>query len=395
MFTWQTKKSMLKALLTHNSPFYIQFYVSKFCHLNCRMCNIVNANEDLKPFDNEKIELIAKNLVKIGAGVVLLTGGEPFLRQDIDEIVRIFKHYKLDVRLQTAGLVKAWSKIKKCVDNGARDINVSFDTLDEELADYINGVKGSWQDALKTIAFISRTFPSKDSICALGCVLSPYNINEIIPILEFATEIGWWLSLVPAHIEHRDLSQKIFNFRGVEKSFLFEEKDYQKVKNLINILKSLKKQEYKLFDSDDYLDSIYFFIVNKKPSWRKKNICDTPNLYFAVLPDGSFAPCCDFRLHEKIYVYDKDFPQIYMSKDFRKKVKEIAAKCNGCNFGSFPEMTLSTRSLNTIKERIFLQIKAKKGGIRQLKEDEIFEIVRRIKSKYPNIYSKSRLKNFF
>ena len=35
----------------------------------------------------EQIERIADNLVKIGAGVILLTGGEPFMRPDIADIV--------------------------------------------------------------------------------------------------------------------------------------------------------------------------------------------------------------------------------------------------------------------------------------------------------------------
>lgn len=394
MFTWQTKKTMLKAILTHNAPFYIQFYVSKFCHLNCRMCNIVEANEDVKPFDTEKIEAIAKNIVKIGGGVILLTGGEPFLRKDIDEIVRVFKRYNLDVRLQTAGLIKAWSKIEKCVEYGARDINVSLDSLDENLSDFINGVKGSWNDAIKTIAFISKTFPAKDSICALGCVLSPYNIDEILVILEFATRIGWWISLVPAHIHNENRNYKTLNFRGFDETFLFKESDFIKIKKLINELKIRKKKGYKLFDSDDYLDSIYTFVINKTPNWRKNNICDTPNLYFAILPDGRFAPCCDFRLKKDVYVYDKDFPKIYKSKEFVKEVKEIAKYCSGCNFGSFPEMTLSVRSFSTMKERIKLQFRAKAEGLIPLTEGELFDIIKSIKDKYKEIYSENRLKRF-
>jgi len=90
---------MVKAVLTHDSPFYVQFYISKYCHQKCKMCNIVEANADLKPFGGEKIEAIADNLKKIGVGVVLLTGGEPFMRPDIDKIVKIFKERGLDVRM--------------------------------------------------------------------------------------------------------------------------------------------------------------------------------------------------------------------------------------------------------------------------------------------------------
>lgn len=386
MFSLQTKMSMAKAILTKNSPFYIQFYISKFCHQKCKMCNIVEANADLQPFPGDKIEKIAQNLKKIGAGVVLLTGGEPFTRMDIDEIVRIFKKYGLDVRMQTAGLIARKDKIAKVVENGARDINVSIDSLDEELSDYINGLPGSWRNAMKCISFISNIFPTKDSICALGCVLSPYNIDEIEPVLDFATRIGWWLSLVPVHITE---VENPLNFRGYDEYFKFKPEDYPKVKNLLERLKNKKKAGFNLFDSNDYLDSIYSFVSTGHPSWRKNNVCDAGRLYFAILPDASFAPCCDHRFGEKIYVYDDNFPAIYKSLQFQNKVAAIAKKCPGCNFGSYPEMTLSARSFSTIKERLLLQFKAKKKSIKPITETEIFELIDKIKKEYP-IYSQDR-----
>jgi MoaA/NifB/PqqE/SkfB family radical SAM enzyme len=290
------------------------------------------------------------------------------------------------VRMQTAGLYSKKELIKQCVINGARDINVSIDSLNEKLSDYINGLDGSWANALKTISFISQTFPHKDSICALGCVLSRYNIDEIEAVLDFATRIGWWLSLVPVHITNIN---NPMNFRGYDDYFSLNITDSTKIKELIDRLKKKKRKGYKLFDSDDYLDSIYSFITSGKPSWRKNNICDTPNLYFAILPDGSFAPCCDYRLDEKIYLYDKKFPEIYRSKVFKKKVKGIANKCPGCNFGSFPEMTLSVRSFSTIKERILLQMKAQNDTIKPFTDNELYSIINEIKTKY-NVYDKNK-----
>lgn len=391
MFTLQTKKSMMKALLTKNAPFYIQFYVSKHCHLKCKMCNIVEANSDVKPFDSNKIEKIADNLVSIGAGVVLLTGGEPFIRHDIDRIVNVFKQKKLDVRLQTAGLVKKKGNIAKCVEHGARDINISIDSLDENLSDYINGVNGSWKQAMDMIAYVSRTFPLNNSVCALGCVLSHYNIDEIEALLEFATQIGWWLSLVPVHITRED---EPLHFRGYDEYFCLQPDDIQKAKNLVARLKKKKRNGYTLFDSDDYLDSIIEFISNGRPSWRHKGVCDSPHLYFAILPDGRFAPCCDHRFSEDIYVYDDDFPSIYRSQCFRQKVRdEITLKCPGCNFGSYPEMTLTVRSFNTLKERILLQLKAKTINKKVFNFRELMQIANKIRKKH-DVYNKQRIFNY-
>ena len=171
------------------------------------------------------------------------------------------------------------------------------------------------------------------------------------------------------------------------------ESKFFQLKALIERLKKKKRAGFNLFDSDDYLDSIYHFITTGHPNWRHKGVCDTPNLYFVILPDGRFAPCCDYRFDEDIYVYDEDFPEIYKSKGFRKKIKAIAKKCPGCNFGSFPEMTLSARSFSTIKERILLQSKAKKAGLRPLQEKAVLEIIANIKGKY-EIYHKKNYSKF-
>ena len=156
---------------------------------------------------------------------------------------------------------------------------------------------------------------------------------------------------------------------------------------MLDRLKRKKREGLSLFDSDDYLESIYHFITTGHPSWRYKNVCDSPNLYFAVLPDASFAPCCDHRFSEKIYVYDDDFPKIYKSKEFRRKVRAITKKCPGCNFGSYPEMTLSARSAGTIWERVRLQLKTRKSSIKPLEEDKLFRVLDEVKSDY-EIYQK-------
>ena len=379
MFSLQTKIAMAKALFTKRSPFYIQFYVSKNCHLNCRMCNIVESMDELTEMDPGHIDAMAKNLVTIGAGVVLLTGGEPFLQKNIAEIVRVFKRHKMDIRMQTAGLYAKRETINECFNHGAKDINISLDSLDEDLSDAINGRKGSWRQAIKTISHISRTLDPEGSICALGCVLSPFNLTHVESVLEFATAIGWWVSLVPIHITEEDAP---LCFRGYDKQFRFTPDQMDEVDALLERLKKKKRQGMMLFDSDDYLSSISHFIRHGRPNWRHKDVCDTPDLYFAIMPDGQFAPCCDHRLKNPVYVYDPDFPKIYKSKEFRDEVREIARSCPGCNFGSFPEMTLSARSFSTIRERLLTQFKAGRKLRTPFTEDELFSLIETIKARH-------------
>src|SRR2546425_5797593 len=143
---------MLVGLLTKNRPFYVQYYILSRCNLNCRQCNIVEGNSDLKEADLPTIKKIAPNLKKIGAGVVLLTGGEPFLRPDLPEIVRILIDQGLNPRLQTAGFATTRAQFEACARAGAKDINISLDSLVPEKQEYINGsIPRSWHRAVEAI----------------------------------------------------------------------------------------------------------------------------------------------------------------------------------------------------------------------------------------------------
>lgn len=379
MFSFRTNYNIVKGAITKQSPFYIQFFITNRCFLNCKMCNIVHANHELDLVDLEHIEKIAKNLRDIGAGIVLLTGGEPFLREDIVDIVKIFRKYGLTPRLQTAGLISKFDHMRECCELGAKDINISLDTLDEELGDYINGVKGSWRRAIQTIGRVSREFPAHDSVCAFGCVLSPYNIDYVDEVLDFANAIGWSLSLVPAHI---NLNEDKFHFRGYDNKFIFDEIDYPKVEKFIQHMHERKRAGDNIFDSKEYLDSIVTFIETNHPSWRHNDVCDSPNLYFAIRPDGSFAPCCDQDLNRKIYVYDDDFARIYKTSEFKNEVKKVTARCTGCNFGSYPEMTLTSRHIGTFFERVKLELRGGKLNHKAYSDEELFEIIDKIRRKH-------------
>ena len=84
---------LARCLITRNAPVYVQFYITARCNMACDQCNIIYANADVPEVNTEQIRMIARNLKRIGVCIVLLIGGEPFVRADLPEIVRIFlKH---------------------------------------------------------------------------------------------------------------------------------------------------------------------------------------------------------------------------------------------------------------------------------------------------------------
>lgn len=283
---------------------------------------------------------------------MLLTGGEPFLRKDLPEIVRAFVRNGVHVRMQTNGYASE-EALQRCVESGGRDISISLDSLDSGRQDDINGgFPGSWRRALETISMVTHRVPARESFAALGCVLSPDNIEDVEDVVRFGTEIGWYTSLVPVHVTDQ---AKPMDFRSYDRNLRFGKEQYGRVDALLDRLKEGKKRAgLLLYDSDQYLDDIKRFVRGEPIQWRDRNsqTCDSPGLYFAILPNGNFSVCCDHRLRGKqVPVYDADFPQVYRGRAFRRRAIDVAQACSGCMFGSYPEISITSRFLSATLER--------------------------------------------
>jgi MoaA/NifB/PqqE/SkfB family radical SAM enzyme len=354
MFSFRASAQIARSLfLGRRNPIYVQFYITARCNLTCKQCNIIYANADVREASTEEIDRIAENLAQVGCAIVLLTGGEPFIRKDIGSVVRSFTSRGIHVRTQTNGLASE-EQFRAVVASGARDISISLDSLLEEKQDFLNGShKRSWSRALETIALVTRTYPIKSSFAAFGTVLSPHNILEIPNIIRFATRIGWHVSLVPAHISGPD---ELFNFRSSDAEMKFTPEMFPLVDRILDECIALKKSGMHLYDSIEYLKNIRLFIRGEALQWRRRNAgrCDSPELYFAIRPNGDIQSCCDHVLKESFPVWDPRFPEWYRDGTLRREIHPITVRCPGCMYGSYPEISITAHYPMTTLSRIKL-----------------------------------------
>lgn len=370
-------------LLRGRHPLYVQFYVTARCNLTCKQCNIIYANAGVGEASLEQAEAIAANLAAIGTGVVLLTGGEPFVRRDLPGVIRAFTKHGIHVRTQTNGLATR-EQLRAAADAGARDISISLDSLLAEKQDFLNGSHTrSWSRAIDAVANVTHEYPAERSFAAFGTVLSPQNLLEIPNIIRFATRIGWYVSLVPAHVAD---PASPHNFRSYDREMLFPPSLFGLVDEILAECVALRERGYLLYDSPDYLADVRRFIRGEPITWRRRNdnVCDSPSLYFAVRPNGDLQPCCDHVLDESYPVWHPDFPRWYRSQELRGAVHAKTRPCGGCMYGSFPEMTITARFPMTTLRRAAIFWKS--GRVRKpwpLTSDDLRGIIEEITTQHP------------
>ncbi|NMM63780.1 radical SAM protein [Clostridium sp. P21] len=141
----------------------VEFKLTNRCNLKCLHCAAsadIN-NEDL--LGTEEIIKILNKISKMNVDTLLLTGGEPLIRKDIEQILlHINKNFKGKVNLITNGTLinkEMAAILKKCI--GA--ISISIDGYDEKSTEYVRG-KGVYKKIVQAVHYLKEVGFTKDTI---------------------------------------------------------------------------------------------------------------------------------------------------------------------------------------------------------------------------------------
>jgi cyclic pyranopterin phosphate synthase len=169
---------------------YLRVSVTERCNFRCQYCMPEKPfswvpKENLLTFE-ELFEFI-KIAIDEGVKKIRITGGEPLLREGLDNFVKMIYDYepKIDLAMTTnAFLLKGAAQ--KLKDAGLKRINVSIDTLKSDVAQRIAG-----KDVLENVlAGVEEALKVGLKVKVNMVPMKGLNADEIIDVLEYARERG-------------------------------------------------------------------------------------------------------------------------------------------------------------------------------------------------------------
>ncbi|MFK2822727.1 GTP 3',8-cyclase MoaA [Arcobacter sp. YIC-80] len=170
---------------------YLRVSVTERCNFRCQYC-MPEKPFSWVPKENllsyEDLFKFIKVAIDEGIKKVRITGGEPLLREGLDEFIKMVYDYKndIDLALTTNGflLPKVAQKLK---DAGLKRINVSLDSLKPDVA-----AKIAQKNVLETVLKGIQAAHDAGLKIKINCVpIKGINDEDVLEVLDFCKQKGY------------------------------------------------------------------------------------------------------------------------------------------------------------------------------------------------------------
>ena len=141
----RTERPDLIQFASRSGPMVV-WNVTARCNLHCTHCYAAEVSGD-EELSTDEARALIDDLAALGVPVLLLSGGEPLLREDVYTIIAYARQRGLRPSLSTNGTLIDESTARRLAEVGAAYVGVSLDGL-EETHDRFRGEPGAFRRSL-------------------------------------------------------------------------------------------------------------------------------------------------------------------------------------------------------------------------------------------------------
>ncbi|MCP4582568.1 MAG: radical SAM protein [candidate division Zixibacteria bacterium] len=306
------------------------------CNAKCHMCNIwqfpSSKNQEITP------DIVSK--LPDGLGRINLSGGEPMLREDIEDLVGILYKKCRKVEISTNGFYT--DKIVKIANEyPGIMIRISLEGL-PALNDSLRGTKNGFDHALRTMLELKKT---KIRDIGFSVVICDRNAADLVHLYDLAVSLG--VEFAQSTMHNSWYFHKSDN-RIVEQNVVTNE-----MKRFIKSLLSSRRQSLKL-RLKDWLRAFFNLRIYHHASYgySYQNSCTAGSDLFFLDPFGNISPCngSDEQGIMGNLKY-QSFDEIWNSEEaiqIRRNVKNCRKDCAFIGTARFDMLRNPLRTINWI-----------------------------------------------
>jgi len=345
-----------------DTPFDLEFAVTNRCNIRCIHCDVWRSHEELSEMIQEELRI--GEIEKIfssyrGFNVIGITGGEPFLREGISEIINVIAKTQRKIKslyITSNGQLTETilEKVKEILGNiESNDTSFDFTQLisidgSKDLHDHVRGFAGAHDRAMETIRLLSdlRTAHQSFHLGTVTCC-SPFNIDRFDEVINHISELKKEYDLEPSFCVW--FEGQLYKNVGKCEDIKVEE-FRKKLIALIPQIKSVVKTDSLLSTGRSiFYDLLGLWLEN--PSTQIVP-CGAARIRYFLGATGDVYPCTIFN-HKigNLRDYDFDLNRLFQSNS-RKQTRYLVEEercpicCNTCE--TIPAMM--TKPIHTVAQ---------------------------------------------
>ncbi|HXK17358.1 MAG TPA: radical SAM protein [Polyangiaceae bacterium] len=176
--------------LVRRRPFQVLVQVTNRCNMKCSFCdfwpNVAPKREELTIADYRRI---ADELHQLGCFLVSIEGGEPLIRQDLEQIIEAFAKHHIPA-LFTNGWYVDEKRARSLFDAGLVHASVSIDYADAAQHDAKRGIVKTTENAWHAVDLLKAAAPRGGLQVHIMTVLMQSNEGQIDALLQQSAARG-------------------------------------------------------------------------------------------------------------------------------------------------------------------------------------------------------------
>lgn len=299
-----------RALAVPLKPKGLVFMVTDKCNSRCKHCNIWRQKPSDNPLTAQEVERIFSDKLFEDVKIVICTGGEPSVRDDLGDIF-LGLHKAMPnatLQLSTNGLLpeRVVKVVKMAIENDIKiDVGVSIDGIGDQ-NDSIRGVPGNFEKVnmlFSELLSIRKKCPGRLNIAA-GIVVSDLTIDSIYDVREYTGKLN--ISLVEAWYN--------------TSPFYKNKTDGEKAQFKDKLRKIVGSQPLSV-TRDKWLKWLKGYPI--------KFPCFAANTFCVVKCDGDIVPCLTLW-DQKLGNARDSCPWDIWHSEQAKRARKAVKPCNGC-----------------------------------------------------------------
>ena len=167
-------------------PLWLLAELTYRCPLHCVFCyNPVQLKQASSELTTAEWVEVMRQARQLGAAQLGFSGGEPLVRDDLEELVQEAHRLGYYTNLITSGVGLTPARAQRLKDAGLDHVQLSFQDSTRELNDFLSHTKTF--DLKKKVA---QTIKANDWPMVMNCVLHRHNLPHVGQIIDMALDLG-------------------------------------------------------------------------------------------------------------------------------------------------------------------------------------------------------------